>query len=139
MYNGDGQKKKRVAGIIIRCWNMSYLRFGSTNRFVVGTSGSYIIGTSDMKGRDVIHSFGHDNAGLVELFAKKFTCVEDDKPNSNWNKLFKKWMLKELARALDVKLRKKPLTEEEAFEEDMKNLKAFERRMNMKRRKANKI
>jgi len=93
---------------------MSYLRYGSVFKYVDGISGNYIFHSSSVgKHPEYIEDYGRiSNEALVELFAEYF------KGNSE---LFRDYMIKQLAKKLNVKLRKKPLSDREAFERTIKN------------------
>jgi len=99
---------------------MSYLRFGSVYKYVEGYSNDYIFpgGYIDKEtGKEVryIEDYDHiSSSSVVELVARN---LETDFPE------FKEYLIKKLAEKLSVKLRDKPLTNEEAFDETIKRYK----------------
>jgi len=78
---------------------MSYIRFSWPMVYVEGDSKSYVIETNEG-----IKSYGHDNAGLIEMLCTQWKT--DDEP-------FKAWLVQELSDVLGVTLRKKKLSREE--------------------------
>ena len=80
---------------------MSYLRAGYPLKYVEGESEDYVFPHSD----GYIEDYGKiTNEGIVELLFR-YWKTEDT--------MFKEHLLKRLAEKLNVKLRDKPLTEEE--------------------------
>ena len=100
---------------------MSYIRMCSTLKYVDGPSDDYIY-PSRHKGKDYIVDYGGiSDTGLVELICSIFDGRRTD------DKMFKDYLIKRLAERLDVKLRKKPLTEKQLlsrfFKEAYKDVK----------------
>jgi len=110
---GDGEK-------------MSYIRSGSTFMFVEGESSDYIYPTTQ-DGKTLIMDYGllHNNT-LVELIARN---LSKDKYG------FEKYLIQHLAKRLKVKLRKKPLTREEAFDITCKKVEKFSKEIEKNARK----
>ena len=91
---------------------MSYLRWFEPLRYVDADSIDYVYGTYDEKGNVYIQDYGGlSDEGLVELCCRAI--------NEYWKKdpEFKEYLMKKLAKRLKVKLRKKPLTDEEILNE----------------------
>jgi len=67
-----------------------------------------------------IEDYGHiTNNGIVEMLFRNWN------PEDKYDKVFKKHLLKILAKRLKVRLRKKPLTVDQAFEIMDKRVKRF--------------
>jgi len=104
---------------------MSYLRAGSTLRFVEGESEDYVFPTSYKKGKKtklMIEDYGSiTNEGLVELFYRYIEAFDSLCPE--FDNTLTEYLLKRLAEKLKVKLRKKPLTNEQVIKLMMKKWK----------------
>ncbi len=81
---------------------MSYLRSAWNHKYVKGISEDYIYDN----GETIIDYGDITNEGLVEILCG---CI--DRSFERDEKLIKKYLMKELAGRLDVKLRAKPLNE----------------------------
>lgn len=94
--------------------NMSYIRAGHPLIYVEGESKDYIF--NDYGG--FIEDYGSiSDTGFIELLFQRWKTEDND---------FKNHLLKRLADRLNVKLRDKPLTNEEYFELEKKNMEEFE-------------
>ena len=102
---------------------MSYIRMGHPLIHVKGNSKDYVFrstgsGTNPTLKNDYIEDYGNiTNEGFIELLFRYWNTWDTD------DELFKNHLLKKLAERLNVKLRKKPLTDKEynkLCEEDMK-------------------
>lgn len=105
---------------------MSYLRYGSIYKFVDGTSKDYIFcgitpKVKKYRGYDehpedyknYIEDYGSiSNESIVELIWRHWETEDKE---------FKEYMLKNLAKRLNVKLRKKPLTDAQSLKLHIKN------------------
>ena len=104
---------------------MSYLRAGSIFKYVEGESKDYVFPESYKKGKKTIYhivDYGSiTNEGLVELF---FIHVEAfDSLCPEFDNTLTDYLLKKLAEKLKVKLRKKPLTNEQVLKLMLKKCK----------------
>lgn len=91
---------------------MSYIRWGWPLKFVDGNSEDYIFGHGqDDNGKWGFTDYGKiSDSGFVELLYHNWETKDVD---------FKEHLLKRLAERLNVKLRNKPLNEEE-YEKEVK-------------------
>ena len=95
---------------------MSYLRPSDALKYVDSDSKDYVYETNDANYKPYIEDHGGiSNEGLVELCCRAIDSYYDRKP-------IKKYLMKKLAERLNVKLRDRPLTDEELFEEFCKRL-----------------
>jgi len=96
---------------------MSYIRAAGPLRYVEGNSEDYVFGSDDEKGGNYIEDYGKiSDTGFIELLFK------------NWNTediIFKEHLIKRLAKRLKVKIRPKPLTNDEIFKLMEKNMKEY--------------
>ena len=87
---------------------MSYIRSGWDYEFVEGVSEDYVFSMSDADGNTMIEDYGYiSDAGLVELLFKNWKTDDE---------VFKQHFLRRLAKRLDVKIRKTPLSWGEVFD-----------------------
>jgi len=88
---------------------MSYLRYGWPLKYVEAESEDYVYVTGYKK--EYVEDYGgiSDN-GLVELCCKAIDEYYKDDPT------FKEYLMKKLAKRLKVKLRKRPLTDDEIWD-----------------------
>jgi len=98
---------------------MSYIRQGWALEFVDGISRDYIFASSGVKGykkgKEFIEDYGKiTNDTIVEILATRFLSED---------KLFRDYLLPILAERLNVKLRKKPLTQIQQIKLMEKNIK----------------
>ena len=98
---------------------MSYIRAGWPLMYVYGSSKDYVFPTS-YKGKIYIEDYGHiTNNGIIEILFRNWN------PEDEYEMVFKEHLLKLLAKRLKVRLRKKPLTVDQAFEIMDKRVKRF--------------
>jgi len=83
---------------------MSYIRAGHPLKYVEGESNDYV--WSD--GEEITDYGNISDTGFIELL-HRYWNTDDTK--------FKEHLLKRLAKRLDVKVRKKPLTDKQLFKE----------------------
>lgn len=104
---------------------MSYIRASSIFKFVRGESSDYVYPTSYKKGKkeiDYIEDYGGiSDAGIIEMLFRYQTKEED----FNKKDVLIVHLLKRLAENLNVKLRKKPLTDKQEMREFNKRLNKF--------------
>jgi len=95
---------------------MSYLRQSDALKYVDSESKDYVYETVDADYKRYIEDHGGiSNEGLVELCCEAIDSYYKKKP-------IKKYLMKKLAERLNVKLRARPLTDEELFEEFFKGM-----------------
>jgi len=88
---------------------MSYLRFGWPLKYVKANSEDYVYVTGYEK--EYVEDYGGiSDKGLVELCCKAIDEYYKDDPT------FKEYLMKKLAKRLKVKLRKRPLTDDEIWD-----------------------
>ena len=106
---------------------MSYIRFAYGLHHVKGASDSYIISTSDSKGKCYINSYGLGDLGMAELICDAIDDRWKDDP------LFADWFKKRVAKRLGVELREKKISFDQSLEilerkRDAKTLKKFSKK-----------
>lgn len=90
---------------------MSYIRASYPLTYVNGVSVDYVFGTQPPRRKKYIEDYGKiTDSGIVELLFDnwKITSTGEDK---EWDELFKRHLLGRLAERLNVKIRKKALTD----------------------------
>ena len=92
---------------------MSYIRAGWPMRYVKGDSRDYVF--SD--GEEITDYGGLTNEGFVEIFARHFNVKDKE---------LRDYMLKTLAKKLNVKLRDKPLSWSQILKRMEQNVKKIE-------------
>lgn len=98
---------------------MSYLRWGHPLKYVDGNSEDYIWG-GESKGKKYVQNYGPiSNKGIIELLSQEW------KPEDEWDKILKQRVIEQLAKTLNVKLRKKPLTFKQYMKLELKNMREF--------------
>lgn len=112
---------------------MSYIRGGSVYKYVDGISVDYIYPTSYEKGKKTIHyieDYGKiSDECLVELLFRYTKITDALCPDHD----LKGYLLNKVAERLNVKLRKKPLTDNQEIKEHWKNLQKFRKTREYKR------
>jgi len=96
---------------------MSYLRYAWSHKYVDGKSKDYVF--SHCAGG--IEDYGSlTDEGLVELLCE---AIDDHYKDEG----FKSYLMKKVAERLKVKLREKPLTDEEIYDEMIKDCRSVKR------------
>lgn len=97
---------------------MSYIRYGHPLVYVEGNSEDYIFGhTQDKDGKWLFTDYGGiSDTGFIELLFENWETEDND---------FKEHLLRRLAGRLNVKLRPKPLTDEELEALEEKNMEEY--------------
>lgn len=97
---------------------MSYIRGGTVYQYVEGDSKDYIFSTGD----EIVDYDHITNETLIEFLAKII--------NDNWcinDKVLHNYLITHLAVRLNVKLRKQPISEEEAFKLQSKDFEEWKK------------
>jgi len=92
---------------------MSYIRPGTVGRIVKGVINKGYVILATEKNKDEIVSYGHNKEALIEMLFIHWKTQD---------KLFKDWLIRELAKELQVTVRKKPLSADESIKKTIEEL-----------------